>query len=205
VVDRLRAAGHWTAGDPPMLVVLDAGYDVHRLAYLLADLPIQLIGRLRADRVLLTAVASPPPEGRPTGRPRRHGAVMALADPGSWPEPTTQSTRATARYGRAQVRSWDRMHPRLTHRGAWTAHPGQLPIVEGTLIRLTVEHLPGHREAKPIWLWTSAIGADAATVIRCWQAYLRRFDLETSKPQCCHSRGWALPGAPSWSRLSRAA
>src|SRR4051812_50052453 len=84
VVDRLQTTGHWAAGDPPMLVVLDAGYDVHRLAYLLADLPIQLIGRLRADRVLLTAVAPPPPEGRPTGRPRRHGGVRALADPGRW-------------------------------------------------------------------------------------------------------------------------
>jgi len=193
VVDRLQTTGHWSAGDPPMLVVLDAGYDVHRLAYLLADLPIQLIGRLRADRVLLTAVAPPPPEGRPTGRPRRHGAVMALADPGSWPEPTTQSTRATARYGRAQVRSWDRMHPRLTHRGAWTAHPGQLPIVEGTLIRLQVEHLPGARAAKPIWLWTSTTGADADAVTRCWQAYLRRFDLEHTIRFAKQTLGWTRP------------
>jgi hypothetical protein len=38
VADRLRAAGHWTAADPPMLVVCDAGYDVCRLAHLLADL-----------------------------------------------------------------------------------------------------------------------------------------------------------------------
>src|SRR3954454_22122526 len=45
VVGRLRAAGHWSPGDPPLLVVLDAGYDVCRLAFLLADLPIQLIGR----------------------------------------------------------------------------------------------------------------------------------------------------------------
>jgi hypothetical protein len=31
VVERLRAAGHWQPADPPMLVVLDAGYDVCRL------------------------------------------------------------------------------------------------------------------------------------------------------------------------------
>src|SRR4051795_4172903 len=54
VIGRLRSAGHWSSGDPPMLVVLDAGYDVHRLAYLLADLPIQLIGRIRAHRGLCT-------------------------------------------------------------------------------------------------------------------------------------------------------
>src|SRR3954466_10224043 len=144
VVGRLRAAGRWSVGDRPMLVVLDAGYDVHRLADLLADLPIQLIGRIRADRVMLTAVAPPPADGRrPTGRPRRHGAGMTLADPATWPEPSTNSTHETARYGRAQALSWDRLHPRLTHRGAWATHPGRLPIIAGTLIRLAVEHLPG--------------------------------------------------------------
>jgi hypothetical protein len=28
VVTRLAAAGHWRAGDPDMLIVFDAGYDV---------------------------------------------------------------------------------------------------------------------------------------------------------------------------------
>jgi hypothetical protein len=41
VIERLRAAGHWQPGDPPMLAVLDAGYDACRLAFVLADLPIQ--------------------------------------------------------------------------------------------------------------------------------------------------------------------
>src|SRR3954452_24874579 len=80
VVGRLRAAGRWSSGDPPMLVVLDAGYDVHRLAYLLADLPLQLIGRIRADRVLCTAVAPPAPDRRrATGRPRPGGGGRAPA------------------------------------------------------------------------------------------------------------------------------
>src|SRR4051794_4934269 len=194
VVERLRAAGHWSAGDPPMLVVLDAGYDVHRLAYLLADLPIQLIGRIRADGVLCPAVAAPRPGGRrATGRPRRHGAVMTLADPASWPAPSTRSASDTARYGRAQVLSWDRMHPRLTHRGAWATHPGRLPIVAGTLIRLQVDHLPGARAAKPIWLWTSALDADADAVTGCWQAYLRRFDLEHTIRFAKQVLGWTRP------------
>src|SRR4051794_26702533 len=194
VIERLRAAGQWSPGDPPMLVVLDAGYDVHRLAYLLADLPIQLIGRIRADGVLCPAVAAPRPGGRrATGRPRRHGAVMTLADPASWPAPSTRSASDTARYGRAQVLSWDRMHPRLTHRGAWATHPGRLPIVAGTLIRLQVDHLPGARAAKPIWLWTSATGADADAVTGCWQAYLRRFDLEHTIRFAKQILGWTRP------------
>jgi hypothetical protein len=41
---RLTAAGHWRAGDPPIMVMLDAGYDVTRLAFVLADLPVHLWG-----------------------------------------------------------------------------------------------------------------------------------------------------------------
>jgi len=57
----------------------------------------------------------------------------------------------------------------------------------------------------------AAAAAEAAArqgryVDRCWQAFLRRFDLETSKPQCCHSRGWsALSLVPSRSVFMRAA
>ena len=65
--------------------------------------------------------------------------------------------------------------------------------MEGTLIRLPVEHLPGQREAKPVWLWTSATGADADQVTRCWQAYLRRFDLEHTVRLFKQTLGWTAP------------
>jgi hypothetical protein len=194
VVGRLRSAGHWHPGDPPILVMLDSGYDVTRLAFVLADLPIHLVGRIRADRVLLAATPPRPADGRrPMGRPRRHGAVMTLADPVSWPTPTTQSATDTARYGKAEATSWDRMHPRLTHRGPWADHPGRLPIVAGTVIRLAVEHLPGQREAKPVWLWSSTTDADTEEVTRCWQAYLRRFDLEHTIRLFKQTLGWTTP------------
>jgi len=41
---------------------------------------------------------------------------------------------------------------RLEHRGPWRVHPGPLPIIEGTLIRLQVQHLPVDRAPKPLWL-----------------------------------------------------
>src|ERR1022692_2711104 len=49
VITRLIAAGHWQDGDPAILVIFDAGYDVTRLSFLLADLPAQVLGRLRSD------------------------------------------------------------------------------------------------------------------------------------------------------------
>ena len=43
VIIRLIAAGHWRHGDAPVLVIFDAGYDLTRLAYLLAGLPAQVL------------------------------------------------------------------------------------------------------------------------------------------------------------------
>jgi len=56
--------------------------------------------------------------------------------------------------------------PRLTHRAAWLDHDGPLPVIEGTLIRLTVDHLPGDRDSRPVWLWCSRTGAAAGEVDR---------------------------------------
>ena len=44
--------------------------------------------------------------------------------------------------------AWDRVHPRLSHRAAWLDHHGPLPVIEGTLIRLAVDHLPGDEVGK---------------------------------------------------------
>jgi len=111
------------------------------------------------------------------GRPRRHGTEFALADPATWPQPPVTTTTATTRYGTAVAQAWDRLHPRLTHRSAWLDHDGPLPVIEGTLIRLQADHLPGDRTPKPIWLWCSVTGVPPADVDRLWQAFLHRFDL----------------------------
>jgi hypothetical protein len=198
LITRLIEAGHWHDGDPPVLVVFDAGYDITRLSFLLADLPVDVLGRLRSDRVM--QLPAPPREPGTVGRPRKHGGELALADPATWPAPQITTSTATSRYGTAVAAAWDRVHPRLTHRAAWRDHDGDLPVIEGTLIRLRVDHLPGDRDPTPVWLWSSATGAAPAEVDRLWQAFLRRFDLETSKPQCCHNRGWpASLRAPSCS------
>ena len=104
-----------------------------------------------------------------SGRRARHGAELALRQPETWGEPDVRTATATARYGTAVAEGWDRMHPRLTHCTCWLEHDGELPIIEGTLVRLQVEHLPGDRDAKPVWLWASLTGADAAWIDRLWQ------------------------------------
>jgi hypothetical protein len=190
VVERLITAGQWREGDPAILVVFDAGYDTARLSWLLKDLPVEVLGRLRSDRVL----CFPAPPRRPgRGRPARHGSEFKLADEKTWPAPAVTTVTQTARYGTAAAFAWDRLHPRLTSRAAWEHHDGELPVIEGTLIRLQVDHLPGDRDPKPVWLWSSAAGATAEEVNRLWQSFLRRFDLEHTFRMWKQTLGWTAP------------
>lgn len=191
VVARLAAAEHWASGDPDILVVMDSGYDVTRLAYVLSDLPVTVLGRIRADRVLRL----PKPSRLPgtNGRPPKHGAEFALARPETWPEPAHTTLTETTRYGTATASSWDRLHPRLTHRTCWLEHDGDLPVIEGTLLRLQVDHLPYDRDPEPVWLWCSATGAAQADVDRWWRSYLRRFDLEHTFRMLKQTLGWTRP------------
>ena len=191
VITRLTGAGHWREGDPPILVIFDAGYDPMRLACQLTGLPVEILGRLRSDRVLCFPV--PPRRPGTRGRPPRHGREFALADSATWPQPAAATTTETTRYGTAVAQAWDRLHPRLTHRSAWLDHDGPLPVIEGTLIRLQVGYLPGDRDPKPVWLWWSRTGALPADVDRCWQSFLRRFDLEHTFRLFKQVLGWTAP------------
>jgi hypothetical protein len=191
VIERLIAAGHWRPDDPDIVIVADTGYDTSRLAHVLADLPIELVGRLRSDRVMRLPKLPRPPGT--VGRPPKHGPELALDTPETWPAPQHATTTETTRYGTAIATAWDRVHPRLTRRACWLDHDGELPILEGTLIRLQVDHLPGDRDPTPVWLWTSTTGAAAADVDRWWQAFLRRFDIEHTFRLLKQTLGWTRP------------
>lgn len=52
VVEDLVAGGRWCEGNPDILIVFDAGYDAPRMAYLLSGLPVEILGRMRSDRVM---------------------------------------------------------------------------------------------------------------------------------------------------------
>jgi hypothetical protein len=191
VVDRLIAAGHWRPGDPDILLVADAGYDGPRLAHVLADLPVTVLVRMRSDRVLRRP--APPRLPGTMGRPRRHGGEFAFGDPTTWGQPDITTRTETRLYGPALIRAWDRLHPRLTHRIAWAGHAGNLPIIEGTVIRLEVTRLPSGAIPKPVWLWHSATSLDPAGVDLAWQAFLRRFDIEHTFRMLTQTLGWTTP------------
>ena len=97
VVTRIIAARHWHDGDPRILVIFDSGYDLTRLAWLLRDLPVEVLGRLRSDRVMY--FPAPPRPAGANGRPSRHGPVLRLADPRNPASPGVTTVTGTTRYG----------------------------------------------------------------------------------------------------------
>ncbi|MFJ3880752.1 NF041680 family putative transposase [Streptomyces sp. NPDC090077] len=211
VVQRLMDAGQWRDGDPEVLVVLDAGYDAPRIAHLLADLPVGVLGRLRSDRAMRRPVPVPwicPPQG---GRPPEHGGEFVFGRPETWGEVTAVTATNTDRYGAATAQARYRLHPRLTRRAAWLDHEGTLPVIEGTVIRLTVEKLPSGGVNKPVWLWWSGAGATTQDVDLCRQSFLRRFDVEHTFRLLRQTLGWTRPklrdsqAADCWTRRVLAA
>ncbi len=120
LVERLITAGQWQAGDPEVLVIADAGYDAPRLAHLLRDLPVQVLARMRSDRVLRRP--APPRQPHTMGRPPRHGGEFVFGQPDTWGIPDTETVTDTRLYGTARARSWDRLPP-----SSPTAPPGPRP------------------------------------------------------------------------------
>ncbi|WP_443072885.1 NF041680 family putative transposase [Streptomyces sp. S465] len=196
LVTDLIEMGRWHAGDRDILVVFDAGYDAPRMAHLLAGLPVEVLGRMRADRVMRRPAPSRKeyylahPRG---GHPPRHGKEFRFAKPDTWGEPDAATAQVTDRYGTARALSWDRVHPRLTTRSAWIDHTGGLPVIEGTLIRLEVDRLPGGKIPLPLWLWSSKTGMTTVDVDVRWQMFLRRFDLEHTFRVFKQTLGWTRP------------
>ena len=194
VAGRLAAAGRHRAGDPDIIIVMDAGYDVTRLAWLLADLPVVLCARLRKGRVF--HAPAPPKRAGKAGAPPRHGTGVKCA-PGTGSGGAALTAGAASRgHGPVQVTAWHRMHPKLSRARGWHAHPPgeQLPIVEGTLIRLAAARAPrSGQDLQPMWLWASAPLAGEAEVARLWQAYLRRFDIEHTFRFIKSQLGWTRP------------
>ncbi|CAL9656825.1 hypothetical protein SUDANB150_06793 [Streptomyces sp. enrichment culture] len=162
VVRDLIEMGRWHFDDRDILIVFDG-------------LPIEVLGRMRSDRVMrrpapsLKEYALSYPQG---GRPPKHGKELRFAKPETWGGPNAATLQVTDRYSTARAMAWDRMHPRLTTRSAWIDHTGELPIIEGTLIRLQVDRLPGGGDPIPLWLWSSATGLSGEDVDVRWQAFL---------------------------------
>jgi hypothetical protein len=178
------------AGGPVPWFVFDGGYDSAQLTLDLADAPAAVLVRLRSDRCFY---ADPPPAVRSPkgGRPRRHGAKFAFADPTTWPVPTATHVVVDDQYGTVTVHAWAGLHPKQQrHPGHGTRAPR--PIVRGTIVRVQVQRVPARtRPPKVLWLWWA--GSGHLDLDRAWRAYVRRFDLEHTVRFAKQTLGWTTP------------
>lgn len=172
------------------MFVFDAGYDPIAISEHLKDDRVQVLVRLRSDRVFYTD--PPARRGATRGRPRRHGKRFKLSDETSAPKPDAELRFADPRYGTVRIRAWHNLHPRLSRRGRW-AGTDLPPIVPGTVIRVDVERLPkpSSRANKTLWLWWSGPGQPDLEL--CFRSYLHRFDLEHTYRFAKNTLGWTTP------------
>jgi hypothetical protein len=172
------------------LFVFDGGYDSAQLSLDLAEERVAVLVRLRSDRCFY---ADPPPAARSPrgGRPRRHGAKFAFADPATWPAPTATLVCQDDQYGSVTVQAWAGLHPKQQR------HPGHgsrgpRPIVRGTILRVQVQRVPARtRPPKVLWLWWAGPGPLDLDLL--WRAYIRRFDLEHTVRFAKQTLGWTIP------------
>jgi hypothetical protein len=193
VTERLAAAGV-TAGRRATVFAFDAGYDLSRIAWLAAQdsLGVQILGRVRSDRVFY-GPAPAGPGGKLGGRPPRHGARFAAAQPDTLPGPDQRLEAVSPRYGTVEISAWHGLHQKLTKQAGWRGYPGQLPVIPGTVIRIQVQHLPGDRAPKPLWLWHHGPSDSPFDLDLLWKTYLRRFDIEHTFRLLKQVLGWTAP------------
>lgn len=193
VLARLGMAGI-LAGRPAPVLVFDSGYDLTRITYLTTEegLAVQVLGRVRSDRVFYAAAPPGRIDGRP-GRPRRHGDRFELAKPTSLPPADAQLSGHNPRYGTVTVSAWHGLHQKLGQQAGWTDFAGVLPVIAGTVIRIQVERLPGDRVPQDLWLWHAATAGTVFDLDLLWKTYLRRFDLEHTFRLLKTTLGWTAP------------
>jgi len=193
VLARLAVAGT-LVGRPATVFVFDSGYDLTRISYLagVQGLGVQVLGRVRSDRVFYTAAPPGRADGLP-GRPRRHGHRFELTTPDALPAAEESLDADSPRYGRVTVSAWHGLHQKLGRQAGWADFSGPLPVVAGTVIRIQVAHLPGERTPKDLWLWHTAPAGTGFDLDLLWKTYLRRFDIEHTFRLLKILLGWTVP------------
>jgi DDE superfamily endonuclease len=172
-IRELRAA---LAHRPPEatrpVAAYDSGYDP--ITFARADLPVDLLVRLRTNRRFYREPGPYPGHGRP----RQHGPIFRLADPATHGPPARTATLDAPVHGQVRVDVWEHPHGQAA---------ADAPF---TLVRIEVERLPRHtKRPKPLWLaW---IGGPLPTALHdLWRWYCCRFLVEHGFRFLKHDLGW---------------
>ena len=178
-----------TPDAPRPLLVLDSHYDVVALRE--SGVRVDILARLAANRRFYRR----PGPYRGTGAPRKHGSVLRLADPTTHGLTDRTQFALDPDYGLVRIEVWERLHV------------SRAPVVELTVLRVSVAHLP-RRTTPPAPLWLLWSGAALPPDLRLvWRWYQRRFAVEHLFRFLKQTLGWTTirPRAPQtadrWSWL----
>lgn len=190
--------------DGPLIIVCDSGYQGPLMAHQLAGLPVRIIVRCRKDRVWY----KPAPTRGGRGRKPRHGRRFAAADARTWGKREAEGTWDNPRYGTVRAVAFDRLHQMLTRdTKGWADHDGDLPIIEGSAVRIEVDRLPNGSKPEAVWLWASGDGVAALGIDTVVFSWLRRFDTEHFFRFIKQDLSWTAPrirahhGACKWTAI----
>lgn len=167
VVGALRRRGCGRA-----LALFDSGYGCAAFVKASAKIEVDLLFRLRSNRVLWGT----PPAYRGRGKPCTHGPKVKLNDPATWPEPQQVLLVEDEQLGRVELRRWRQWHFR------------EAPEREMTLVRICCLDRP---KKKPMWL--GFVGEEEPPLAAMWHLYLRRFSIEHWYRFSKQRLHWRLP------------
>ena len=120
---------------------MDAGYSAAALTAAMAGQPVHLLIRLASGSVFYADPVTWPGKSQPV----KHGMPVTCHNDLGQASPELDETLTlpnTPRYGTVRVSAWHHVHP-LIHgdRGWFAGWDGELPVLRGTVLRVTVERL----------------------------------------------------------------
>lgn len=154
------------------LALFDSGYECASFLKATSEVAVDLLFRLRSNRVLW---GTPPPY-RGRGKPCTHGHKFKLNAPETWPAPDEVLVVEDEKLGRVELRRWLRWHFR------------KAPVREMTLIRVRCLDRP---KKTPMWL--GFVGEQEPSLEQFWRLYLRRFSIEHWYRFSKQRLHWTLP------------
>lgn len=172
------------ADAPRPLLLADSEYASASFLTATAELPCDMLMRLRPNRVLYAA----PPEYSGRGRRPIHGAKFVLKDPTTWPDASEQDLVATSDGRSIRLRRWSGLHMR----------EAATTVVDLILVeRCDAE---GKVSAS---MWLIYLGEPTLQLAQMSQLYLRRFGVEHWYRFAKQRLHWTMPRVSTPERIDR--
>ncbi len=171
---------------PHPMSLWDSEYGCGKFLQQTAAIAADKILRLRPNLSLRTA----PPVYTGKGRPRKHGDKFKLSDPQTWSSPIEAIEVDDQRWGKIEVKRWQRLHFLNT-----------AEIEMEVILIQRVGQAAGVNQAKPIWL--ACVIKQPLPLQDYWPLYQKRFCVDHWNRFAKQRLHWTLPQFSSTEQCER--